>query len=163
MRTHTVTESPVGPLTLVADDGLLCGLYMADHRHRPDPDTFGARDPAAFGPAIEQLGAYFAGELTDFDLELAPQGTPFQSRVWSALCDIPYGETFTYGRLAAHIGRPTASRAVGLANGKNPLSIIVPCHRVIGSDGSMTGYGGGLERKRFLLALEQGGGDQSLF
>jgi methylated-DNA-[protein]-cysteine S-methyltransferase len=163
MRTHTVTDSPVGPLTLVADDGLLCGLYMDRQRHRPAPETFGVPDPAAFGPAIEQLTAYFAGELTDFRLQLAPEGTDFQRRVWSGLRDIPYGATFTYGQLAQHIGRPTASRAVGLANGKNPLGIIIPCHRVIGSDGSMTGYGGGLDRKRFLLSLEQTGGGGQLF
>ena len=111
------------------------------------------------------MRAYFTGELTEFDLPLAPTGTPFQSRVWAGLREIPYGVTLTYGELARRIGQPTASRAVGLANGKNPLSIIVPCHRVIGSDGSMTGYGGGLERKRFLLALESGpdGGEQALF
>ena len=163
MRTHTVTDSPVGPLTLVADDGLLCGLYMVEQRHRPGPATFGGSDPAAFGPAIEQLSAYFAGELTEFDLRLAPQGTEFQRQVWSGLCDIPYGSTFTYRQLAEHIGRSGASRAVGLANGKNPLGIIIPCHRVIGSDGGMTGYGGGLARKRFLLEHEQGGAEGALF
>jgi methylated-DNA-[protein]-cysteine S-methyltransferase len=163
MRTHTVTDSPVGPLTLVADDDRLCGLYMEQHRHAPDPATFGTADPGAFGAVVEQLSAYFAGELTRFDLRLAPEGTEFQRRVWSALAEIPYGETLTYGQLAARLGQPTASRAVGLANGRNPVSIVVPCHRVIGADGSMTGYGGGLERKRYLLALEQGTGDAALF
>ncbi len=163
MRTHTVTDSPVGPLTLVADGGRLRGLYMTEHRHQPDPATFGERDPAAFGAAVEQLGGYFAGELTDFDLELAPEGTPFQQRVWTALREIRYGEVTTYGELALRIGQPTASRAVGLANGKNPLSILIPCHRVVGSDGSLTGYGGGLERKRFLLSLEQGPQEGALF
>ena len=163
LRTHTVTDSPVGPLTLVAEDGLLCGLYMTAHRHMPDPQTFGPADPAPFGAVVEQLGAYFEGGLTDFDLPLAPAGTPFQLRVWQALRDIPYGETVSYGQLAVRIGSPTASRAVGLANGKNPVSIIVPCHRVVGSDGSLTGYGGGLERKRFLLGHEQGAPDDALF
>jgi len=156
MRQHTVTDSPVGPLTLVATDGVLSALYMEQHRHQPDPSTFGLRDPAPFAPVREQLAAYFAGELTEFDLPLAPEGTPFQQRVWAALRRIPYGTTLTYGELAREIGQPTASRAVGLANGRNPHSIVVPCHRVIGTDGSLTGYGGGLERKRYLLALETG-------
>lgn len=163
MRNHTLTDSPVGPLTLVATDGALSGVYMAEHRHKPDESTFGTPDTAPFGAVIDQLRAYFAGELTDFDLRLAPAGTPFQRTVWTALTEIPYGETWTYGQLARHIGQPTASRAVGLANGKNPVSIVIPCHRVIGSDGSMTGYGGGLERKRFLLGLEQGRSDAALF
>lgn len=163
MRHHTVTDSPVGPLTLVATDGALSGLYMAEHRHKPDESTFGTPDTAPFGAAIEQLRAYFAGELTTFDLRLAPEGTPFQRTVWAALNEIPYGETLTYGQLARRIGQPTASRAVGLANGKNPVSIVVPCHRVVGADGSMTGYGGGLERKRFLLGLERSGAGDALF
>ena len=104
-----------------------------------------------------QLQAYFAGELRDFELPLAAEGTPFQQRVWRALCDIPYGETISYGELARRIGQPTASRAVGLANGQNPISIVVPCHRVIGANGSLTGYGGGLARKRWLLAHESKG------
>ncbi len=154
MRQHTVTDSPVGPLTLVATDGALSGLYMTEHRHQPDRATFGSCDAGPFGAVVEQLTAYFAGELKDFDLPMAPDGTAFQRRVWDALRGIPYGSTLTYGELAREIGQPTASRAVGLANGRNPISIIVPCHRVIGSDGSMTGYGGGLERKRHLLGLE---------
>ena len=156
MRNNTVTDSPIGPLTLVATDGSLSGVYMAEHRHRPGESTFGTRGTAPFGAAIEQLRSYFAGELTEFDLRIAPVGTPFQRAVWTALSEIPYGETWTYGQLARHIGQPTASRAVGLANGRNPVSIIVPCHRVVGSGGSLTGYGGGLERKRFLLDLERG-------
>ncbi|MDI5972786.1 methylated-DNA--[protein]-cysteine S-methyltransferase [Streptomyces sp. SL13] len=163
MRNHTVVDSPVGPLTLVATDGVLSGLYMEQHRHRPDESTFGSPDTAPFGAVIEQLRAYFAGELTDFDLPLAPAGTPFQRRVWDALREIPFGDTLTYGQLARHIGQPTASRAVGLANGRNPVSIVVPCHRVVGSDGNMTGYGGGVERKRFLLDLEQGRSGDALF
>ncbi|MDJ0342377.1 methylated-DNA--[protein]-cysteine S-methyltransferase [Streptomyces sp. H10-C2] len=155
-RTHTVTDSPCGPLTLVALDGTLCGLYMTQQRHRPAEETFGDRDDSAFGAVEEQLAAYFAGELTDFELPMTLLGTPFQQRVWSALRDIPYGETRSYGRLADLLGNPGASRAVGLANGKNPIGVIVPCHRVVGSTGSLTGYGGGLDRKRYLLAFEQG-------
>jgi methylated-DNA-[protein]-cysteine S-methyltransferase len=150
---HTVIDSPVGPLTLVASNGALTGLYMAEHRY--GPSEFGTRDDDTLPAAAEQLAAYFAGELRAFDLTLAPRGTPFQQRVWAALREVPYGETVTYGELAATIGRPTASRAVGHANGHNPISIIVPCHRVVGSAGDLTGYGGGLPRKRFLLDLER--------
>lgn len=155
-RVHTVVDSPVGPLHLVATGGLLSGLYLAEQRHRPDASSFGSRDDAPFGRATEQLAAYFAGELTSFDLTLHLEGTAFQRRVWAALCDIPYGETWSYGQLAAHIGSPGASRAVGLANGRNPVAIVVPCHRVVGADGTLTGYGGGLDRKRLLLELERG-------
>jgi O-6-methylguanine DNA methyltransferase len=161
---HTVLDSPCGPLTLVARDERLSGLYMTDQRHRPEEETFGARvataDLPVFAGAAEQLDAYFAGHLTTFDVDLAMAGTPFQQRVWEALRDIPYGRTVSYGELAEALGQPTASRAVGLANGKNPVGIIVPCHRVVGADGSLTGYGGGLERKRWLLGLE-GGARQS--
>lgn len=153
-RTYTVMDSPVGPLTLVADDGVLSGLYMRDQRHRPADETFGVPDDTAFGEALAQLRAYFAGERTEFDLPVAPNGTPFQQQVWAALCEIPYGTTTTYGELADRIGKPSAARAVGLANGRNPISIIVPCHRVVGSGGDLTGYGGGLERKRYLLDHE---------
>jgi methylated-DNA-[protein]-cysteine S-methyltransferase len=164
-RTHTVVESPLGPLTLVATDGVLSGLYMEGQRHRPPEETFGARANAseAFAEAARQLDAYFAGRLTDFDVPLQLDGTPFQQRVWSALCDIPYGVTLSYGGLAERIGSPAASRAVGLANGKNPVSIIVPCHRVVGASGSLTGYGGGLDRKRSLLAFEAGATEGMLF
>lgn len=155
-RTHTVVDSPCGPLTLVADDGVLTGLYMTQQRHRPGEETFGVPDDSAFGAVTEQLSAYFAGDLTAFDLPLALRGTPFQQRVWAALRDIPYGETCSYGELAEVVGSPNASRAVGLANGKNPVGVIVPCHRVVGSTGSLTGYGGGLERKRYLLDFERG-------
>ncbi|MFJ4785289.1 methylated-DNA--[protein]-cysteine S-methyltransferase [Streptomyces sp. NPDC088794] len=156
MKQHTVIPSPYGPLTLVADDGVLCGLYMTEHRHRPPEETFGSRDDAGFGAAEEQLEAYFAGELKEFTLDLKLTGTPFQRRVWDQLALIPYGETRSYGDLAEALGNPGASRAVGLANGKNPISIIVPCHRVIGTSGSLTGYGGGLDRKQRLLAFEGG-------
>jgi methylated-DNA-[protein]-cysteine S-methyltransferase len=157
MRTHVVVDSPIGPLTLVADDGSLTGLYMDAQRHRPADEVLGlAGDPEAepFASAAGQLAAYFAGELTEFDLPLAPAGTQFQRTVWAALQQIPYGETWSYGQLAGKIGNPAAVRAVGLANGRNPIAVVVPCHRVIGADGSLTGYGGGLDRKRFLLDLE---------
>ncbi|HEX4360218.1 MAG TPA: methylated-DNA--[protein]-cysteine S-methyltransferase [Pseudonocardia sp.] len=156
-RAHTVVDSPVGPLTLVATDGALAGLYMVEHRHRPPIETFGELDAEPFAAVADQLAEYFAGRRTEFDLPLAHGGTPFQRTVWAALREIPYGETITYAELAERIGRPTASRAVGLANGKNPISIIVPCHRVIGSSGDLTGYGGGLARKRHLLDFERGG------
>ncbi|MGW2594050.1 methylated-DNA--[protein]-cysteine S-methyltransferase [Streptomyces sp. NPDC001515] len=155
-RRHTVTDSPYGPLTLVASDGVLCGLYMTGQRHRPPEETFGVPDPAPFDEAVEQLDAYFAGELRAFDLPLRLEGTPFQRLVWAELLRIPYGETRTYGELAGNLGKPGASRAVGLANGKNPVGIIVPCHRVIGASGGLTGYGGGLDRKQRLLAFENG-------
>ncbi|WP_329144691.1 methylated-DNA--[protein]-cysteine S-methyltransferase [Streptomyces sp. NBC_01456] len=163
--THTVLDdTPVGPLTLVAAGTALTGLYMTEQRHRPPQESFGApADPGAppFAVAIAQLRAYFRGELTTFDLPLALRGTPFQRRVWAALCGIPYGETRSYGQLAEALGVPTAARAVGLANGRNPVGIIVPCHRVVGADGSLTGYGGGLDRKRRLLAFERT--DEALF
>jgi O-6-methylguanine DNA methyltransferase len=155
---HTVLDSPCGPLTLVAREERLAGLYMTEHRHQPAQETFGPRvaadDLPVLKDAARQLEAYFAGGLTDFDIDVAVTGTPFQQRVWAALRDIPYGETVSYGELARALGQPTASRAVGLANGRNPVSIIVPCHRVVGADGSLTGYGGGLERKRWLLGFE---------
>ncbi|MDN3021881.1 methylated-DNA--[protein]-cysteine S-methyltransferase [Streptomyces sp. S.PB5] len=154
MKQHTVLDSPYGPLTLVAEDGTLCGLYMAGQRHRPPEETFGARDDRPFGAAEEQLEAYFKGELKEFTLELRLNGTPFQRTVWRQLRRIPYGETRSYGQLADALGNPGASRAVGLANGKNPVGIIVPCHRVVGANGSLTGYGGGLQRKQRLLDFE---------
>ncbi|MET7362420.1 methylated-DNA--[protein]-cysteine S-methyltransferase [Streptomyces sp. NPDC005562] len=155
-RLHTRIDSPYGTLTLVATDGVLSGLYMTEQRHRPPEETFGVPDPAPFREVTLQLAAYFTGELTEFDVPLRLDGTPFQRTVWRALQDIPYGETRTYGELAEMLGRPTASRAVGLANGKNPIGVIVPCHRVIGANGSLTGYGGGLDRKQRLLAFESG-------
>jgi len=158
--THAVTDSPIGPLTLVARGGVLHGLYMGDlaageHRHAPDPARLGDRDETGLQSALHQLEEYFAGVRQEFDVEVDVDGTPFQRLVWDGLSRIPYGETRSYGQLAAEIGRPGASRAVGLANGRNAVAIIVPCHRVIGADGSLTGYGGGLERKEALLALER--------
>ncbi|MFF3492749.1 methylated-DNA--[protein]-cysteine S-methyltransferase [Streptomyces sp. NPDC002795] len=154
-KRHTLIDSPYGPLTLVSTDGTLSGLYMTDQRHRPPQESFGARDERPFGAAIDQLTAYFQGELTEFDLPLHLHGTPFQRSVWAELQRIPYGETRTYGELAEALGNPNASRAVGLANGKNPVGVIVPCHRVIGANGDLTGYGGGLDRKRQLLHFER--------
>lgn len=156
MRTHCLLDSPVGPLTAVSQDGALAGLYMADQKHLPAPAAFGIRDDLALPEARDQLAAYFAGELTGFTLPLLSTGTPFQRAVWAALREVPYGRTCTYGELAVAIGRPTAVRAVAAANGRNPVCVVVPCHRVIGADGSLTGYAGGLARKRLLLALEQG-------
>jgi methylated-DNA-[protein]-cysteine S-methyltransferase len=156
MRSHTVVDSPCGPLTLVAEDDALCGLYMHQQRHRPAEPTFGSRGFGdVFARAETQLKEYFAGQRREFDLPLTFGGTPFQRAVWSALLEIPYGETASYGELARLLGKPSAARAVGLANGKNPISIIVPCHRVLGSTCSLTGYGGGLERKQYLLDFER--------
>lgn len=155
-RTHHVVDSPLGPLTLVSQDGALIGVYVQQQRHAPDPARYGDRAADAFPAVTEQLDAYFAGQLTDFDLPVLLIGTEFSRRVWAELQRIPYGETTSYGDLARRIGQPTASRAVGLANGRNPISIVVPCHRVIGANGNLVGYGGGLDRKRYLLDLERG-------
>ena len=146
--------SPLGPLLLSATEQGLSGLFMEGHSSsfRPQPD--GKPDPAPFREAADQLEAYFAGTRRVFDLALDLKGTPFQKQVWRELQEIPYGKTISYGELARRIGNPQASRAVGLANGRNPISIIVPCHRVIGADGSLTGYGGGLHNKRALLEWE---------
>ncbi|MFI1697284.1 methylated-DNA--[protein]-cysteine S-methyltransferase [Streptomyces bobili] len=163
MKRHTVIDSPYGPLTLVADDGVLCGLYMTEQRHRPPEESFGPRDDTLFADTEAQLEAYFAGDSKEFTLPLRLHGTPFQRTVWEALRQIPYGETRTYGELAEALGNPAASRAVGLANGRNPVGIIVPCHRVVGANGSLTGYGGGLKRKRRLLDFESGRGAPVLF
>ena len=154
-RTHAVLEGPLGLTTVVGQDGALAGLYLHDQRHAPPVDRLGERDDATLPALQEQLGAYFAGSLQAFDVELAPLGTPFQVEVWTALRRVPYGTTTTYGALAAAIGRPTAVRAVGAANGRNPYCLVVPCHRVVGADGTLTGYAGGLERKRLLLDLER--------
>ncbi|MFJ8005991.1 methylated-DNA--[protein]-cysteine S-methyltransferase [Streptomyces fagopyri] len=156
MKRHTITDSPYGPLTLVADDGLLCGLYMVGQRHRPPQEDFGERDDSLLAEPKRQLAAYFAGGLEEFDVPMRLAGTPFQRSVWDQLVRIPYGEIRSYGELADALGNPKASRAVGLANGRNPVGIIVPCHRVVGADGSLTGYGGGLDRKRRLLDFERG-------
>lgn len=147
-------ESPVGWLRLVAEGGALVALHMEDEAAGPAGPPAAAADPV-LDEACRQLSAWFAGERRAFDLPLGPEGTPFQRAVWRALRDIPYGETRSYGQIAAAIGRPAAVRAVGAANGQNPLALIVPCHRVIGASGALTGYAGGLERKRWLLGHER--------
>jgi methylated-DNA-[protein]-cysteine S-methyltransferase len=150
---ETIIESPIGPLRLLAGDGGLRGLYMRDHVREP-ARTGRDREHPVLAAAIVQLREYFAGARRVFDLPLAPTGTEFQRRVWRALAQIEFGQTYSYAALARAIGQPSASRAVGAANGRNPISIIVPCHRVIGSDGSLTGYGGGPINKRWLLDHE---------
>jgi methylated-DNA-[protein]-cysteine S-methyltransferase len=153
-RCFTQIESPLGPLLLVADEAGLREIRFVNGRHLTAPEPSWKEDRAPLSKTIQQLQTYFAGELESFDLQLAPEGTPFQLEVWRRLCDIPYGETISYGELAGRIGNPKASRAVGLANGSNPIPIVIPCHRVIGSNGKLTGYGGGLPIKEKLLALE---------
>ncbi|AQT79226.1 cysteine methyltransferase [Mycolicibacterium litorale] len=152
---YQIIDSPVGPLTLAGIGSTLMHLRMVDQTHEPDRSGWAPAETDIFADAVEQLAAYFAGELTQFDLDLHLAGTDFQRKVWAALQTIPYGETRSYGEIAMHIGSPGASRAVGLANGRNPIGIIVPCHRVIGSTGGLTGYGGGIDRKKALLALEK--------
>jgi methylated-DNA-[protein]-cysteine S-methyltransferase len=150
----TSMDSPIGELTLTAVGGVLTGVHMNEQRHAPNIPATYKRDDDGLAHVVAQLDAYFAGEQTDFDLATTLHGTEFQRRVWASLCEIPYGETISYGELARWVGNPKASRAVGLANGRNPVAIIVPCHRVIGANGSLTGYGGGLERKVWLLEHE---------
>ena len=156
---YTTCPSPLGQLLLAGDEDALRALHLPN-RHARGGDWVSAEQP--FARAVEQLEEYFAGERRTFQLPLAASGTPFEEAVWDALSAIPYGETRSYGEVARAVGRPDRARAVGSANARNPLAIIVPCHRVIGSDGSLTGYGGGLERKQALLALEQGAWQQSL-
>lgn len=172
---HCWLETPIGRLLLLGDGTSLTGVHFPsaavardgtkDHRHGWATVPAGSReDSAALREPLSQLEAYFEGRLQRFDLPLAPRGTPFQLRVWNALRDIPYGETASYGAIAAGLGEPGASRAVGAANGNNPIPVIVPCHRVIGADGTLTGFGGGLERKRWLLEHEGAAGfQQGLF
>ncbi len=147
-------ESPVGELLLAGDSKALRLVSFESSKHSVPPQAGWKQDKAPFAEVIRQLQAYFRGELKEFDLPLVLEGTEFQRRVWNALRTIPYGETISYAQLAARISNPKAVRAVGLANGSNPIPIIIPCHRVIGSDGSLTGFGGGLPIKRKLLALE---------
>ena len=154
MTEHYLMESPLGTLTLVNTDGILSGLYLTNHQHGPKPEALGARAYRGFEQAESELREYFERKRTVFTLSLAASGTEFQTRVWALLRGIPYGETRTYAELADAMGNRAAIRAVGRANGRNPISIVVPCHRVIGSDGGLTGYAGGLERKSFLLELE---------
>ena len=155
MNAYSYFESPIGRLLLTSDGTALTGLYMEPSRKAQSTD--GWTEDVTVAPlstTVRQLAEYFDGTRREFDLPLRLQGTTFQTRVWRELTEIPYGETRSYGQLAKRIDKPSASRAVGLANGRNPISILVPCHRVIGADGSLTGYGGGIERKRWLLAHE---------
>ena len=152
--THTIIDSPIGDLTLVATDGTLSGVYFPGHWTRPDRAAFGERSSRGFEAVEEQLAEYFAGQRRTFALATSRAGERFQRTVWDLIEQIPYGTTTTYGDLARNLGDATLARAVGGAVGHNPLSVIVPCHRVVGRDGRLTGYAGGLERKRFLLDLE---------
>jgi methylated-DNA-[protein]-cysteine S-methyltransferase len=152
---YTTIDSPIGELLLLGDGQDLHGLYMQGGRKPIAIASGWERTEAPFAALTAQIEEYFDARRETFDVSLQMHGTPFERRVWSALRAIPYGETISYGELAKRIGQPTGARAVGLANGRNPIAVIVPCHRVIGADGSLTGYGGGLERKRTLLELEQ--------
>jgi len=158
MRTHTIIDSPLGPLTLLNTDGVLTGLYMDGQKHQPDQSRFGQQSGSGFEQAAEELTEYFSGQRFRFSLPLSPSGSAFERSVWRLLTQIPYGRTRTYGQLAADVGDEdadwTLARAVGTAVGHNPIGVIIPCHRVIGADGSLTGYAGGLERKAMLLDLE---------
>ncbi len=149
-------DSPIGPLLLAADERGLRFLLFSGGRKTVEPDPGWVADRGQLEEPVRQLNAYFAGKLRDFDVPLAPVGTPFQISVWDELQRIPYGETISYGELARRLGNPRAVRAVGLANGSNPIAVVIPCHRVIGSNGSLVGYGGGLPTKQALLALERG-------
>ncbi|GAA2742992.1 methylated-DNA--[protein]-cysteine S-methyltransferase [Terrabacter aerolatus] len=163
--THVVVPSPIGDLTVVAEDGAVTHLLMDAAKYRPeDPAVLGeAGDPGEepFAATVVQLAAYFSGALTEFDLPLAPRGDEFHQRVWALLRTIPYGETRSYGDLARALGDRNLAQAVGTANGRNPIAVVVPCHRVIGADGSLVGYAGGLDRKRYLLSLEEPPADES--
>jgi methylated-DNA-[protein]-cysteine S-methyltransferase len=155
-RTHAVLPSPIGPLTAIRDGGPLVGVLFDDPDRPPDPALLGRRDDAAFADLADQVAGYFAGERTTFDVELRVLGGDrFRRAVWEQMTLIPYGETRSYGDLARALGDRSLAQAVGVACGRNPLPVVVPCHRVIGADGSLVGFGGGLPRKRFLLDLEQ--------
>jgi methylated-DNA-[protein]-cysteine S-methyltransferase len=154
VATHTTVDSPIGELTLVAEHGRLIGLYFPHHWYKPDPARLGTRDDAGFDEAKRQLAEYFTGERRRFDLPLDARGDAFQRRVWTLIERIPYGKTTTYGDLARELGDPALAKDVGAAVGRNPLCVLVPCHRVVGNHGQLTGYAGGLRRKRYLLDLE---------
>jgi len=149
--------SPIGQLLAVGHDGVLTGLYVADHDRCPPVPSDWAEDDDGFQDARRQLDEYFAGTRRTFDLRIELHGSPFQRRVWQALLDVPYGHTASYGEIARRLGHPTAARAIGAANGRNPVSIVVPCHRVVGANGTLTGYGWGTERKAWLLDHEARG------
>jgi methylated-DNA-[protein]-cysteine S-methyltransferase len=159
--TWTTAATPIGEFTLVADGGALIGVYFPHHWYRPDPGSFGRRSDAGFGEVRRQLAEYFAGARERFDLPLEARGDEFDRRVWELIGRIPYGQTVTYGDLARELGGQVLAKDVGAAVGRNPLSVIVPCHRVVGRGGRLTGYAGGLARKRFLLDLEQPAGAKS--
>jgi len=152
--THTTIDSPIGELLLVGEGSTVTAIYTAGQA-RPDDVVLGERDPEAFAQARSQLTEYFAGKRTSFSFDLNPKGTRFQQSVWAQLREIPFGETATYGEIAQRLGNPNAARAVGLANSKNPISIVVPCHRVIGASGALTGYAGGVQTKAWLLEHER--------
>jgi len=155
---HVVVDSPIGPLTLVRDETGLTGVYYPGHWTRPDRNSFGPQvdsgDDHGFDEAIAQLTEYFAGERRDFDLPLNPRGSDQARKIWELIAEIPYGQTTTYGELARRVGGGLCPHAIGGFVGANPLSILIPCHRVVGSTGNLTGYAGGLDRKRYLLELE---------
>jgi len=154
---HTVVSTELGSVTLVRDDNALRGLYFPHHWYMPDPATFGRRSEEGFADAIQQLGEYLAGERQQFNLALGPRGTPLQRRVWDLVAAVPYGATVTYGSLSARLGGAgvVSAQEVGAAVGRNPLCVFLPCHRVVGAGGKLTGYAGGVARKQFLLDLEQ--------
>jgi methylated-DNA-[protein]-cysteine S-methyltransferase len=152
---HTTIDSPLGDLLALSDGDHLTGLYLPDHKGGPTPDASWQEADALFVELRNQLTEYFAGERHEFDVPLRLVGTPFQQQVWQQLTRIPYGTTITYAELARRIGSPAASRAVGAANGRNPISILVPCHRVVGSSGNLTGYAGGVDKKEWLLGMER--------
>ena len=152
--THMVMDSPLGELTLTGSDGALAGVYFAGQRNRPRPGRLGHRAPAEFAEPVRQLGEYFAGQRTAFELDLDTRGDAFDQQVWALVAAIPYGQTRSYGQLARELGDPGLAQQVGVANARNRLCIVVPCHRVVGADGKLTGYAGGLARKRALLELE---------
>ena len=152
--THTMTDSPLGELTLVGNDGALAGVYFAGQRNRPRPGRLGRLAPAELAEPARQLGEYFAGERTAFELDLDLHGDAFDRKVWALVAAIPYGQTRTYGQLARELGDPALAQKVGVSNARNRLCIVVPCHRVVGADGRLTGYAGGLARKQALLELE---------
>jgi methylated-DNA-[protein]-cysteine S-methyltransferase len=153
--THTTIKSRLGDLTVVARAGAVTGLYFPHHWYLPDRASFGARNDAGFNDVREQLGEYLAGDRRRFDLAVRAHGDEFQQRVWDLVSQIPYGETATYGELARDLGDGTTAQQVGAAVGRNPVCILIPCHRVVGAGGKLTGFAGGLRRKRFLLDTER--------
>jgi methylated-DNA-[protein]-cysteine S-methyltransferase len=153
--THALIDSPLGKLTVVADSGTLTGLYFRNHWRNLDHTDIGRRDDPGFDQVAVQLKGYFAGERREFDLLMRAHGEQFQRNVWTQVARIPYGETATYGDIATALGDPALARDVGAAIGRNPLCIFLPCHRVVGKNGKLTGYAGGLKRKQFLLDLEK--------